>query len=254
MFFKYFFWEPAHPKEEEEEFSTTKRVRKPSRSTQKEGVRAAPLKGRRIDRHSTELNLISVNLTNLSQLSFFKFPIFQNMFKSLIWLNFQQKKEWPPHQKEAEESSTTFRWEKKEAHHCEALPSPPPWFFSILSPCEMLVEASSFWVGVLHSPFWVGLLSPSLHGWCRLPSTPLGGAASPLLFLRGAAWLPPSLGRGAFSPARFGLVLFSENQHHPKEGEEGSTTTRRRRPSGSTQKEGRESRTTEREDEGPPLN
>ena len=55
-------------------------------------------------------------------------------------------------------------------------------------------------------------------GWCAFPH-PLGGAASsPLLcwvvllcssFLwGGTAWLPPSLGRGAFSPRPLGRFFF----------------------------------------------
>ena len=180
MFFKYFFWEPAHPKEEEEEFSTTKRVRKPSRSTQKEGVRAAPLKGRRIDRHSTELNLISVNLTNLSQLSFFKFPIFQNMFKSLIWLNFQQKKEWPPHQKEAEESSTTFRWRRKKHTIARRYLHLLLGFFRYFLPVRCWLKPLLFGWGCFTLP----------SGWgCYLPLSMGGAAFLPLLW---AVLLPPS--------------------------------------------------------------
>ena len=83
----------------------------------------------------------------------------------------------------------------------------------------------------------------------------LGGAAWLILSLSGAAWPPPSLGRGAFTFVPLGLVLFflgtgptqrmERKAARPKEGEGQAAPPAR---------EWRESRTTEREEEGPPLN
>ena len=98
-----------------------------------------------------------------------------------------------------------------------------------------------------------------------------GGPFGSSFLLGDAAW--PSSGGVAFSlscwvgllftsllwvvvlslPAPSGPVFFFFWEPAPKE-EEGSTTKRMRRPSTPPAREGRESRTTEREEEGPPRN
>ena len=90
FFLRKIFRNQPHPKDEEEG-STTKRRRRPSPNPQGRGRKAAPRKGRRTDRHSTELNLTSANPTNLH--SFKKmFLIFIVRYLRLLSFYFFQMK------------------------------------------------------------------------------------------------------------------------------------------------------------------
>ena len=84
----------------------------------------------------------------------------------------------------------------------------------------------------------------------------MSGAAFPLSSGGGAVWRSNSLGRGAFTPARFGLVLFFWEPASPKRvgGRQYDHDQKEEEAKLSTREEAEESRTTEREEEGSPLN
>ena len=139
--------------------------------------KAAPLKGRRWDHHSTELNLTSVNLNNLNFSSWKILKLNEFWFKFTFSLCFIQTKGTaaPPkggwgkqrHLKGGEEAPLQFGW-------CCFFPFPYGWCCLSSNP----LGGAAF---PLSSDGWCCMASSSL-GWCCFSPLHLGGAAC-LLFL-----------------------------------------------------------------------